>query len=315
LTHHDLQHTLNRFPDTNDGNTEASQFLWSNRYWQRAALLRRFLQFLDCVHVVDQPSLHAWAKHAQFERDFQNKVKGLGIAVFQWLILRCGVETIKPDVWVINFVKRVVGLRVSEKMMIAAFTDIAPLVGESLPTIDGTIWYFEKMAMATDDSPPLRIVWWNLLKSRLEYKLSELKTVVWHMDLDGKDLLRYSTAGLSITIHASLFGHELTTGMTLIKLRQSLWHEGFMLELLIEQKVALEQPFFEQLKAKLEADGWEVENKLVLEASLDMETDVLVPPETTLVELTEWVDDIGDCVMDVIADLESYNQAYYYGTV
>ena len=158
-THADLQRVLGGFPDTEIGNKEASQYLWGNYHWTRIDLLRRFLDFLTSVNVTDQPSLHAWARTADFERDFKGKVKGLGIAVFHWLLLRCGVPTIKPDIWVINFVKRVLASdrNISEKKLVQAFHDIAPLIGESLEAIDLTIWYYEKMAMATTDVPQLRI--------------------------------------------------------------------------------------------------------------------------------------------------------------
>ena len=108
-THADLQRALSGFPDSTEGNKNASQYLWGNYHWTRIALLRQFLDFLTSINVTDQPSLHAWARKADFERDFKGKVKGLGIAVFHWLLLRCGVPTLKPDIWVINFAKRVVG--------------------------------------------------------------------------------------------------------------------------------------------------------------------------------------------------------------
>ena len=98
--HEQLQDALNVYPDSEVGNKAAAQFFWGNNHWTRIELLRRFLPFLASVGVTDQPSLHAWAKQADFERDFKGKVKGMGIAVFHWLLLRCGVSTIKPDVWV-----------------------------------------------------------------------------------------------------------------------------------------------------------------------------------------------------------------------
>lgn len=89
-----------RIPDTPAGNQAASALLWNNRHWTRIELLRRFLHFLEQHQLTNQPSLHAWAKQASFERDFKGQVKGLGIAVFHWLVIRCGADSIKPDVWV-----------------------------------------------------------------------------------------------------------------------------------------------------------------------------------------------------------------------
>jgi hypothetical protein len=164
-THEQLVALLSRYPDTKEGNLAASQLLWNDKHWVRLELLRRFLQFLAENKITDQPLLRAWAKQAEFERDFKGKVKGLGIAIFHWLLIRSGADSIKPDVWVINFAKRVIGKRLSEKVLIQTFKAIAPLLGETLETIDVTIWYFEKMAMATKDSPALRIVFWHQLTS------------------------------------------------------------------------------------------------------------------------------------------------------
>ena len=91
-THEQLQDALNIFPDTEDGNKAAAQFFWGNKHWTRIELLRRFLPFLASIGVTDQASLHAWARQADFERDFKGRVKGMGIAVFHWLLLRCGVS-------------------------------------------------------------------------------------------------------------------------------------------------------------------------------------------------------------------------------
>jgi hypothetical protein len=61
-------------------------------------MLRRLVPFFESSGVTDHESLVTWAKAADFRRDFQGQVKGLGYAAFQWLTMRCGVETVKPDV-------------------------------------------------------------------------------------------------------------------------------------------------------------------------------------------------------------------------
>lgn len=111
-THADLTRILGIYPDTPEGNVEASRFLWNNRHWQRAHLLRGLLAFLTSIDVTSQDDLRCWARKATFDRDFLGKVKGLGLAVFQWLLIRMGVPAVKPDVWVINFAQRVTGKRV-----------------------------------------------------------------------------------------------------------------------------------------------------------------------------------------------------------
>ena len=241
--HEQLQDALNVYPDSEVGNKAAAQFFWGNNHWTRIELLRRFLPFLASVGVTDQPSLHAWAKQADFERDFKGKVKGMGIAVFHWLLLRCGVSTIKPDVWVINFGQRVLGKRIPEERLVTAFNDIALLIGENLGTLDVTIWYHEKMDMATADVPALRLVWWHMLAyelaDRLAKQLAErlaepegTSTVLagWVVALDDKEQLRYQSAGLTLTPE-SLFLQRASVQAIQVRLVQSVWYEGMGLTL------------------------------------------------------------------------------------
>jgi hypothetical protein len=310
-THAELQMALDRFADTKEGNKEASQYLWGNYHWTRVALLRRFMEFLTSINVADQPSLHAWAKAADFERDFQGKVKGLGIAVFHWLLLRCGVSTIKPDIWVINFAKRILGKRISEKLLVKAFAEIAPLVGESLETIDLTIWHFEKMAMATTDVPQLRIVWWHLLKQQLATQLlADPSRTAWQLELDDKSQLRYADAGLTISkcLRLNQPGNEASLKETIV-LQQSVWHEGFELEMLVKLDSALPPNAFEQFNAKLNQENleWEVSNEPALEIKIDEQVDLLMPPDTTLFELTELAVTTAQCVLIVITQLETFS--------
>lgn len=288
-THAQLQAVLDRFPDTKEGNKDASRFLWNNAHWMRVELLRRLLTYLASINVTDQPSLQAWAHQANFERDFHEKVKGLGVAVFHWLQLRCGVSTIKPDVWVINFAKRVTGKRFSEGTLVEIFTKLAPLLGESLETIDVTIWYYEKMAMGTKDVPALRIAFWHMLKQQLEDRLKGdgPDTVSWQLVLDDKALLRYQVAGLTLVPDRSLFGAD-QPGITTVTLRQSLWSEGLALTLVVRHETALAEELFERLKAPLEESGWEVSNAPCFDASLEVEY-LMLPPTMNFEELNEKV--------------------------
>jgi hypothetical protein len=65
--------------------------------WTRVVMLRRLVKFFESIDVTSQFALERWARSAQFERDFQGKVSGLSYAAFKWLVIRQGVETIKPD--------------------------------------------------------------------------------------------------------------------------------------------------------------------------------------------------------------------------
>lgn len=56
----------------------------------RAHQLRDLAAYFREVGVVDQDSLRRWAEQSQFRLDFEGKVKGLGIAVYHWLVMRQG---------------------------------------------------------------------------------------------------------------------------------------------------------------------------------------------------------------------------------
>lgn len=288
--HHQLKALLAKFPNDKDGNEAAAIFLWSNRHWTRIELLRRLLDFFESIGVTDQPSLHAWIKTATFGADFKGKVKGLGISVYEWLRIRCGIDSIKPDVWVINFAKRVVGKRISEKALVDTFGRISPLVGQSLSTIDVTIWYFEKLAVATDDNPELRLIAWNMLKNQLEAKLREevLSEFNWQLILDERQRLRFEQAGLMILPDRSLFG-EAVPGTTSASIRQSSWEKGLQLEMLIQHETSLPLPLFQKLQEYLAEHHWEASNDPYFSASLDFQEDMRMKPPMTISELGDWV--------------------------
>lgn len=288
--HHQLKALLAKFPNDKDGNEAAALFLWSNRHWTRIELLRRLLEFFESIGVTDQPSLHAWIKTATFDADFKGKVKGLGIAVWEWLRIRCGIDSIKPDIWVINFAKRLVGKRISEKALVDTFGRISPLVGESLSTIDVTIWYYEKLAMATDDNPELRLIAWNMLKNELEAKLREvvLREFNWQLILDERQRLRFEQAGLMILPDRSLFG-EAVPGTTSACIRQSSWEKGLQLEMMIRHDTSLPLPLFQKLQQNLAAQHWEASNEPYFSASLDFQEDMRMTPPMTINALGDWV--------------------------
>ncbi len=306
-THEQLQDALNIYPDTEDGNKAAAQFFWGNNHWTRIELLRRFLPFLASIGVTDQASLHAWAKQADFDRDFKGRVKGMGIAVFHWLLLRCGVSTIKPDVWVINFGQRVLGKRIPEDRLVTAFNDIAPLIGESLETLDVTIWYFEKMNMATADVPALRVVWWQLLADELSRKLSSGKESAgvppaWRLQLDAKDRLRYDKAGLTLTPE-SLWLHCGHVQVAEVRLEQSVWYEGIVLSLTVTTDKALSAECFERLAPQMTAKGWKFNNASLFTGTTGVEDSLLIPPTTLVTELQAWASEVAATLTDAIDGL------------
>lgn len=104
-----LRGFLSRFPDTKKGNVKAAMALWGYHYGNRLRQLRRLVAFFQRIGVSDYRSLRRWAHESTFERDFKGQVKGLAFAVYKWLVMRLGVETVKPDMWVKRWLQHVSG--------------------------------------------------------------------------------------------------------------------------------------------------------------------------------------------------------------
>ena len=110
----DLVELMGRWPADKEGNTALALHLWGYKMWTRAQMLRDLVAYFSGAGVTDQPSLQAWAASATFERDFKGRVRGLGPAVFQWLVMRLGVDTVKPDVHVHRFTAETLGRPLSD---------------------------------------------------------------------------------------------------------------------------------------------------------------------------------------------------------
>ncbi len=61
--------------------------------------------------------------------DSINSVKGIGIATFRYLQMLLGVDTVKPDVHIINFFEEQIGKRFNKNKTILAFTELANHMG------------------------------------------------------------------------------------------------------------------------------------------------------------------------------------------
>jgi hypothetical protein len=84
----DLERVMERFPDDQAGNTALAQYLWGYNHWTRAQQLRRLAHYFRSIGVVNQERLKRWALTSTFKNDFEGRVKGLGPAVYQWLVMR-----------------------------------------------------------------------------------------------------------------------------------------------------------------------------------------------------------------------------------
>lgn len=136
----DLKSVLARFPDDQAGNTELAQYLWGYDLWTRAHQLRDLLSFFDSIGVTEQAHLRAWAERGEFRSDFEGQVKGLGIAVYQWLVMRQGVDTVKPDVHVHRFVEAALHRSLSDQEVVDVVTEAAHRLDLKAYELDWRIW-------------------------------------------------------------------------------------------------------------------------------------------------------------------------------
>jgi hypothetical protein len=139
-----LTEFLSRYADDRQGNTDAAVALWSYKHWKRLMQLRGLVAYFQSIDVTDAESLRLWAEQAQFNQDFKGRVKGLGPAVFQWLLMRAGVETVKPDVHVTKFIASVVGYEPPFGAVIRALESISRAIGRRPRELDLSIWELQR---------------------------------------------------------------------------------------------------------------------------------------------------------------------------
>jgi hypothetical protein len=131
---------LDRFPDDKEGNLDLARHLWGNNHWTRAGRLRPLAAFLAAEHLRTEDDLRAWAQRSDYQQDFAGRVPGLGPAAYHSLLMRLGVDTVKPDVHVRRFVEEVVGHVVTDAELVRAVTEAARRLGRSARDLDGAIW-------------------------------------------------------------------------------------------------------------------------------------------------------------------------------
>jgi tetratricopeptide (TPR) repeat protein len=132
----ELQVLLSELPDTAEGNKKLAEYLWNNGYANRAAWMRQLVGWLVEAKVTNTEELRAWALTADFHRDFEDQVKGLTHAAFNGLLMRLGIDTVKPDVLLHTFVENVVGHRVSDDELIRVMVEVGSRLGRSPRELD-----------------------------------------------------------------------------------------------------------------------------------------------------------------------------------
>jgi hypothetical protein len=139
----DLEGLFARYPEDKVGNTDLATYLWGYKLWTRAQQLRDLVAFLRRLGIDDLAGLRKWSETSTFA-DFEGQVKGLGPVVYQWLTMRLGVETVKPDVHVLRFVSGAIGRRVSEQEAVVGLVAVAGAMRVNANVLDWSIWEWQR---------------------------------------------------------------------------------------------------------------------------------------------------------------------------
>ena len=147
-THKELKDILDSFPNTKDGNLKLARFLWNNNHWSRAKFLRKIIDVFEEMGIKGQESLIKWVEQADFETDIKGKFKteehSIGYTLFQWLRLRLGIDTVKPDVHVINFVTEAIGRQASPEEAVSGLLEVAKQTKRKAALLDAAIWHYQR---------------------------------------------------------------------------------------------------------------------------------------------------------------------------
>ena len=136
----DLRRALHRFSDDREGNIALARYLWGYNLWTRAHMLRVLTAYFDRIGVRDQHALRSWAATSDFKSDFEGKVKGLGFAAYKSLLMRQGVDTVKPDTHVRRFVEAAIGRRARDTEVVDLVEESARRLGLRAAELDWRIW-------------------------------------------------------------------------------------------------------------------------------------------------------------------------------
>jgi hypothetical protein len=140
---------LKRLLESGMADSYIARQLWGYGYGNRIVMLRALVRFFDSIGVTTQSALEAWASSADFERDFKGRIPNLAYAAFKWLVMRVGVDTIKPDVHVLAFVEVALGFRLSDTEAVAILEKVARDLGIRAAQLDATIWTYQRALAST----------------------------------------------------------------------------------------------------------------------------------------------------------------------
>ena len=125
-----------------------------DKFWTRAQQLRDLARYFRSIDIVDQDRLKQWTRTSSFKRDFEGRVRGLGPAVYQWLVMRQGRDTVKPDVHVRRFGEAAVWRKLNDQDVIELMTRSAARIGIKALKLDWRIWEASRGGTLPYPSPP-----------------------------------------------------------------------------------------------------------------------------------------------------------------
>lgn len=140
----DLEMALGRYPADKEGNREAATHLWGYKYGDRLGRLRSLTSWARRRGIIDQMALRAWAYQCDYRRDWDGQTKGLGPAAYCWLLMRMGVDIVKPDSRLHAFLKRAAGRDLEDMDLVQEICDSARRIGRKARELDGGIWESER---------------------------------------------------------------------------------------------------------------------------------------------------------------------------
>ena len=141
----DLKNLLSKYNDDEEGNVAVAEYLWGNRHWTRVSLIRKLVAFFESGGITSQEALRQWASTSKFEKDFQGRIRGMGYAIYQWLIMRQGIATIKPDVHIRRFVESIVHQSdLTDQELVTTLEEIASELGLKAYELDWRIWEYQR---------------------------------------------------------------------------------------------------------------------------------------------------------------------------
>ena len=115
------------------------------KYWNRVSLLRKLVTYFESIGVTSQEKLAHWANTSDFEKDFSGKIPGMSFAIYQWLIMRQGIETIKPDVQVTRFVESIIHRSdIARQEIVETLEKVAKQLGLKAYELDWKIWEYQR---------------------------------------------------------------------------------------------------------------------------------------------------------------------------